>query len=183
MKHNKKKHPPATKPKPQLVLYMFFFFFIAICCHLIHLCANLSHFLMFLFSYMSYTKLFWTLYAVGTHKKHVLFPIATDTYTSLIEPASNNLFWANQLCSTTQSSGQLSCHDCFDSLVVFTIASSCSFFYEAVSVWSVLVTSLYLGLNPPLLMHVFCSVPHVELTVEEVFMCAVRWQNRNFNSF
>lgn len=70
---------------------MVIFLSVTICCPLIHLCANLSHFLMFLFSYMSYTKLFRTLATVGTHTKCLLFPIATDNYNILVKPMSDNL--------------------------------------------------------------------------------------------
>lgn len=85
---------------------------------------------------------------------------------------SNNFLQVTQLCSATQSSGQLSRHDCFDSLVVFITANS-SFICGAMTLSDLLVTSHSLGLNPPLLL-VFCSIPHVELAVEGVFTCAVR---------
>lgn len=125
---------------------MVIFLSITICCPLIHLCANFSRFLVFLFGYMSYTKLFWILTTVGTHTKYLLFPVVTDN--TLLKPISNNLLYVNQRCSATQSGGQLSCHGCFDSLVGFITANNCSFvsgamtlslsylFWLRVSIWA-----------------------------------------------
>lgn len=65
---------------------MAIFLSITICCPLVHLCANLSHFMTFFFSYVSYVKLFRTFTIVGMYMEYLLFTIALASDNTVFKP-------------------------------------------------------------------------------------------------
>lgn len=65
---------------------MAIFLSITICCPLVHLCANLSHFMTFFFSYVSYVKLFRTLTIVGAYMKYLCFTTAPASDNTVFQP-------------------------------------------------------------------------------------------------
>lgn len=153
---------------------MAIFLSITICCPLVHLCANLSHFMTFFFSYVSYVKLFRTFTIVGMYMEYLLFAIALASDNTVFKPKYLSLLWV-KLCSTALSSRQadlslswlVSFHCC--GLLLFCPSSnSClvCFGYKSLSAWTHHGFACYL----------FC--PHVEQTAGEVFKCSVKWLNR-----
>lgn len=162
------------KKKKVLVPHMAIFLSITICCPLVHLCANLSHFMTFFFSYVSYVKLFRTFTIVGMYMEYLLFAIALASDNTVFKPKYLSLLWV-KLCSTALSSRQadlslswlVSFHCC--GLLLFCPSSnSClvCFGYKSLSAWTHHGYACYL----------FC--PHVEQTAGEVFKCSVKWLNR-----